>query len=482
MKTLVTPEQFKGRTGYFIFVDRFCRGCCSPPSPIEGRILKEWNDPLPNWWPNEKGEYLNNYFYGGDLKGITEKLYFLHLVLGVNLLYISPISKTPSSHHYDVEDQRIIDPWIGTMEDYKTMCKEAHKLGMLVCQDLVFNHMGAYSKIFQEALHNPESHYHNWFEWDENGEPVYWYGIKELPQCNKLNAEYQQYVLDVVETYIKAGADGIRLDLGEHLPKELMYKIMDRVKSINPNALVISEMWDLATENGNTQIFDGQAHGIMNYPLGDAICRWLRYGNWKHLVYTINEISKYPEEVQDVLWNFLDSHDNPRLANLLAAPGMKQDPLNGRLWQMEDQFMLPDGQCDTYAFRKFEACNDDKFDLKQAYELSKMASLMQYMMRGVPIVYYGTEVGLTGYKDPWNRKPYPWDSVNEEMLEHYTNIARVRNDNVDILKNGIVLVNADENEVEIIRKAEEKELRITINRCKTIKECKIFRINEIKIV
>ena len=87
------------------------------------------------------------------------------------------------------------------------MCQKAHKLGMLVCQDLVFNHMGAYSKIFKEALHSPESHYRNWFEWGENGEPIFWYGIKEMPQCNKLNPEYQEYVLSVVETYIKAGVD-----------------------------------------------------------------------------------------------------------------------------------------------------------------------------------------------------------------------------------------------------------------------------------
>src|SRR5699024_6984954 len=117
---LCTPEQFKGRIGYFIFVDRFCRGNELPPNPIEGRILKDWNDSAPNWWPNQQGEYPNNYFYGGDLQGITQKLSYLKMIFGVDLLYISPVSKTPSSHHYDVEDQRIIDPWIGTWEDYRT--------------------------------------------------------------------------------------------------------------------------------------------------------------------------------------------------------------------------------------------------------------------------------------------------------------------------------------------------------------------------
>lgn len=479
---LYTPEQFKGRIGYSIFVDRFCRGSSTKPTPMEGRILKEWNDPSPNWWPNERGEYPNNYFYGGDLEGITQKLSYLKMILGVDLLYISPVSKTPSSHHYDVDDQRIIDPWIGTMKDYEVMCQEAHKLGMLVVQDLVFNHMGSYTKIFQEALYNPQSHYRNWFEWGKNGEPIFWYGIKEMPQCNKLNLEYQEYVLSVVETYLKAGADGVRLDLGEHLPKELMYKIMDKAKSIKPEALIVSEMWDLATENGNRQIFDGEAHSVMSYPVGDAICRWLRYGNWMHFDYTVKEIAKYPKEVQDVLWNFLDSHDNPRLANLLAAPGMQQDPFKGRLWRMEEQFMLPNGQCDTYAFRKFEADNDGKFDLNKAYELSKMASLMQYVMPGVPIIYYGTEVGLTGYKDPWNRKPYPWDNINEDMLEHYSRLGRMRKENEDILKNGSMYSFADEERVAIWREAGDKRLEININRRKTIQDCRILRSIEIKIV
>lgn len=479
---LCTPEQFKGRIGYFIFVDRFCRGNESPLNPVEGRILKDWEDSVPNWWPNEKGEYPNNYFYGGDLQGITRRLSYLKMLFGVDLLYISPISKTPSSHHYDVDDQHVIDPWIGSWEDYKRMCDKAHSLKMLVCQDLVFNHMGAYSKIFQEALNNPNSHYHNWFEWGKNGEPIFWYGIKEMPQCNKLNHEYQEYVLSVVETYLKAGADGIRLDLGEHLPRELMYKIMDKAKSINPDVLIVSEMWDLATENGNRQIFDGEAHSVMNYPLGDAICRWLRYGNYMHFEYTVKELAKYPKQVQDVLWNFLDSHDNPRLANLLVAPGMQQDPFKGRLWRMEDSFMLPNGQCDTYAFRKFEAENDGKFDLSRAYELSKMASLMQYVMPGNPIIYYGTEVGLTGYKDPWNRKPYPWDNVNEDMLEHYSRLGRLRKKNEDILRDGSLDFYVDSKKAVIRRKKDGEEIEVSIYRDKTMKECKASKLVEIKIV
>ena len=183
------PERFEGRTGYQIFVDRFFREG-TPAEPIAGRILKNWNDITQNWWPDEDGEYRNSYFYGGNLKGIISKLDYLGS-MGFDLFYLSPISYTQTSHHYDVGDQRIIDPWIGTWEDFKNLCNVAHSKGKLICVDLVFNHMGINSKFFQEALKNPNSRFHQWFEWDENGNPILWFGFKDLPQCDKNNKDYQ---------------------------------------------------------------------------------------------------------------------------------------------------------------------------------------------------------------------------------------------------------------------------------------------------
>jgi len=111
-----------------------------------------------------------------------------------------------------------------------------------------------------------------------------------------------------------------------------------------------------------------------------------------------------------------------------------------------------------------------------------MASLIQYVMPGNPIIYYGTEVGLTGYKDPWNRKPYPWDNVNEDMLEHYSRLGRLRKKNEDILRDGSLDFYVDSKKAVIRRKKDDEEIEVSIYRDKTMKECKASKLVEIKIV
>ena len=465
------PQGFEGRTGYQIFVDRFCREG-SAPEPMEGRILKEWTDETPKWWPDEDGMYRNQYFYGGNLKGITERLHYLN-GMGFDLLYISPISQTPSSHHYDVGNQTKIDPWIGTEEDFRELCEKAHRRDMLICVDLVFNHMGSHSTFFQDALAKPNSKYHDWFEWDAEGNPVYWYGFKDMPQCNKLNPDYQEYVFSVCSFYLNMGADGIRLDLGEILPAEFLRKLRQRVKFINPNAIIVSEMWDLATHKENWQIGGDQVDSVMNYPLSDAILRWVRYGNHLHFDYTRQEIAKYPKCAQDVLWNFLDSHDMPRAINMLVADGMNQDPFSGRIWDIEENWRRtyrPYESFDTYGFRNWEKEKDNQFDNEFAQKELELASLLQYFMPGIPIVYYGTETGVTGYKDPFNRKSYPWQKLGGSLI-HYQRLGIFRKSQRSILAQGeITEFKVTPSTILVARKAEMGTLYLMINRTNSYQE------------
>lgn len=424
------PKRFKGRTGYQIFVDRFFHEGL-PVEPMEGRNLKNWSDAEPNWRPDEDGEYRNLYFYGGNLKGIIAKIDYLGS-MGFDLFYLSPISYTQASHHYDVEDQRIIDPWIGSWEDFEELCNIAHSKGKLICVDLVFNHMGINSRYFQEGLKKPNSRFHQWFEWDDEGKPIFWFGFKDLPQCDKNEEEYQEYALEVCKCYLKRGADGVRLDLGENFPPEFMRRLRRAVKKINPEALIVSEMWDLAIHKENPQIYGDQVDSVMNYPFSDAICRWQRYGNEKHLEYTWQELSKYPKAVRSVLWNFIDTHDTPRALNMLTAEGMLQNPFEGRIWDIEGPWRKAEG-FDTFGFRQWEANMDANFDLEVARKRLMLASLMQYFEEGIPVVYYGTEVGMTGYKDPHNRKPYPWNN-SPVLFDHYKGLGIFRKAHKDILK------------------------------------------------
>lgn len=477
--TYYVPERFKGRTGYQIFVDRFCNEG-STLIPMDERLLKEWNDEMPNWQPDEDGIYRNLYFYGGNLQGIISKLGYIKN-MGFDLIYLSPISFTYSSHHYDVEDQRIIDPWIGNLEDFKELCSKAHEKGILICVDLVFNHMGAQSKFFQEALRDNFSKYREWFEWDEYKNPIFWYGFKNMPQCNKYNSDYQDYAYRACEFYINMGADGVRLDLGENLPRDFMQKLRERVKKINPEVLIVSEMWDFATHKENPQIYGDQVDSVMNYPLADGIIRWIRYGNEKHFEYTYKELAKYPNQVQHVLWNFLDSHDTPRAINMIAGKGMNENPFSGRIWDIEGPWRKENAPFDTFSFRKWEADNDRCFEKEIAQKQLMLSSLLQYFMPGIPIVYYGTEAGVTGYKDPFNRKPYPWGSEDSVLLEHYRNLGNFRKKNYDVLANGETIeMIVTSTTLLMVRKTETSSLILVMNRTSTNQEnpIKYWNMNE----
>ena len=459
MDKIYIPNRFKGRIGYQLLVDRYCRAGPEPPA-MEGRRLKPWTDSVPDWWPDQDGEYRNEYFYGGNLQGIIQNLEYI-TKLSADLLYLSPISKTHTNHHYDVEDQRVIDPYIGTWDDFTSLCIKAHERNMLVAVDLVFNHMGAKSEFFQKALQGDER-YRNWFEWDERGNPIYWYGFKDMPQTNKLNPDYQEYACEVVEKYVTAGADCIRLDLGEILPKEFVQKIKQRARSINQEMLIVSEMWDFALFRSNPQIYDGQVDSVMNYPLSDAIIRWVRYGNHLHFSACMKNLAKYPKEVHDVLWNHLDTHDTPRALNMLAGNGMTENPFSGRIWDIEGPWRRNDG-FDTYNFRKWEAEND--FCLTdEAIKKLELAATAQFLMKGIPIIFSGTEVGVCGNKDPFNRKPYPWENENLWIRQFYAVLGNMRRSNRDILADGDIYTYADDRVLEIVRRSKAGIIVAFLNR------------------
>lgn len=456
MQDFYVPKRFKGRTGYQIFVDRYNRDNTKIPN-IEGRIIKDWNDATPNWWPDSDDIYRNNYYYGGNINGIIEKLESIKN-LGFDLIYLSPISATETSHHYDVSNQLEIDPYIGNLLDLKNLIEKAHSMGILISIDLVFNHMGAHSKFFKEAMAN--SNYREWFEWDGDN-PVFWYGFKDLPQCNKLSIAYQEYANYIIENYIDLGVDCLRLDLGEILPIDFMQNLRKKVKEKNPEVLIVSEMWELATTRENPQIYGDQVDSVMNYPMADSICRWTRYGNYGHFNYTQSELNRYPKNVQDVLWNFIDSHDTPRALNMLSSTGMLENPFEGRIWDIEGPFRRYD-QFMTYEFRKWESENN--YIDSMAFKKLELASLIQYSIKGVPIVFYGTEAGLMGYKDPFNRKPYPWGNSNQELMDHYTSLGIYRKDNYDVFADGDISIDVNDKVMVINRKNDSGAIYVALNR------------------
>ena len=453
-----------GRTAYQIMPDRFCKKDESLEA-IPGRIVKSWDDRTPNWQPEIDGEYYNNYFYCGNLRGITSKLDYIK-ELGFDLIYLTPIESSYSNHHYDPDNHLKIDQWLGTWTDFAYLCDQAHERGMLVVVDLVFNHTGIHS------IYHEDPKYKNWFKRKPNGDPVFWWNFKDLTECNTLNTDYQDAMTKVVERYLQLGADGIRLDLGENLPKEFLQAI-GRVKNKYPDVIFIGEMWGIATDKNDedAKILDGQLDSVMNYPLADGILRWTRWGFDGHFRYNFERVyQEYPVTVQNVLLNNIATHDTPTTMTMLVGEGMNGNVFDKQIWDIEAPWRTGNG-FDTYGFRKFEFDHDaivgEKYEI--AKKLTKIAIAILYTIPGIPCIFQGTEIADTGYKDPFNRKPYQWNKNEQDMKQFVTIMGTYRHENSDVLAEGKArIIRADAEVLVIERYLEEgNHIYLAVNRTNT---------------
>lgn len=479
-------QKWYGRTAYQIMPDRFFRSGPTPEPDIT-RKLKDWYDIMPDWKPDRDGEYRNQYFYGGNLKGIEEKLPYLK-DLGFNMAYLMPICQSRANHHYDVGDHDTIDPWLGTWEDFRSLCSTGNQLDIPITVDLVFNHTGSYSKYFSDEK------YDKWYKKTSTGKQIFWWGFTDMPECDCLNKGYQDAMKRVVEKYLEHGASAIRLDLGENLPEPFL-RTIGEVKNEYPELLIIGEMWGIATDKEDPKIFDGQLDSVMNYPMADAILRWTRYGAAGHFQYNFDRVYReYPIQVQNVLLNNVGTHDTPTTMTMLVAPRMNPDVFNKRIWDIESPWLQGE-KFNTYAFREYEATHDllCEADYELGKKREKVALAIMWNIPGIPCIFQGAERGGVGYKDPFNRKPYPWEIEElerhniiskemkeriHEMLKGYPTkeqyedlmffvkaLNRYRQANIDILGQGFVkLIRCDENVLILERYLGQKRLLVAVNR------------------
>ena len=377
-----TPEWYKEGIAYSIFPDRFCRKQTDNDC---GRHMEDWNT-LPYYIRNEDGSIREWNFWGGDLKGITSKLQYIKS-LGVSVLYLNPIFKARSNHRYDTADYFKIDPMLGTAADFRDLCRKAGKLGIHIILDGVFNHTGVDSPYFRE---HPD-----WYLHDANGIKCWW-GVKDLPEIDEMNPEFSEMICGddgVLKHWIKEGACGWRLDVADELPNEFLCRIRKAVKDAGEDNVVIGEVWEDASDKmdyGVRMHFLGgkQLDSVMNYPLRDDI-----------LAFTRNEISaaefasrqmsrmeNYPKEAFYGCFNCIGSHDRERLITLLGS-----------------------------------------------VKAVRFATVLQYAMPGVPVIYYGDELGLPGGPDPDNRRPMPW-GADSPLLKHFEALSSLRNTSVSLKK------------------------------------------------
>ena len=455
------PEWAKGIVWYQIFPERFSNGDKSndpaaekvfsndtfiPPDWKVSMWTSNWFEQA-DWEKNLGGKFRDRILqrrYGGDIQGIIDRLDYIK-ELGVGAIYLNPVFDAVSLHKYDgstfhhidinfghnpSHDEEIIKKevpdlpttWIWTSADsiFLKLIEEVHNCGMKIIIDGVFNHTGIQFWAFQDIVKNGErSKCKDWFivhsfddpstsknEFDYKG----WWGTKFLPEFNRtendLNSGPKQYIFHSTQRWMDPnndgdpsdGIDGWRLDVAREVPIGFWRDWRKLVKSTNPNAIIVGELWELSpdyiSENG---VFDA----LMNYNFAFAVNDFF-IANKKQIkvsefIDKLKEIDiTYPQVYLDVLQNLVDSHDTDRLLSMIVNPdrGYNRDA---------------DERNTNYSPAKPDAIH---------YEMQKLIAVFQMTYRGAPMIYYGDEVGMWGAIDPHDRKPMVWDglSYDDEVI------------------------------------------------------------------
>ena len=366
---------------------------------------------------------LNNDYFCGDLRGIEQKLDYLKS-LGVTCVYLNPIFEAQSNHRYDTADYEKIDPLLGTEKDFCSLCHSAEKLGIKIILDGVFSHTGDDSKYFNRysrydslgAYQSKSSPYFGWSKFNESPDDYEsWWGIKILPEVIEENPDFIDYITGsngIARKWLRLGAAGWRLDVADELPDEFLDSFRKAVKEEKTDALVLGEVWEDASNKSSygklrRYLLGDQLDSVMNYPFANAVIDFVREANAELFASRVMSIvENYPKEVLDVLMNHISTHDTMRAITALA------------------------GESCSFRDRKWQSTHSlDEKDYAYGVRLLKAASAIQFALPGVPTVYYGDEAGMQGYKDPFNRRCYPWGKENPELIEWYKTLGKVRAEN-----------------------------------------------------
>ena len=372
------PEWARGAVIYQIFPDRFYNA-------------DKTNDP-----PNSKrwGELpvTEDTFYGGDLRGIIEKISYLS-ELGIDAIYLTPIFSSPSPHKYDTSDYYQIDPHFGDFETFKELVDKCHERNIKVILDGVFDHCGYNFWAFQDVVQKGrKSKYRKWFRIYDfpirtHPQPTYetWgKGIWWMPRLLTENPEVKKYLIKVAVYWIeKAGIDGWRLDVASEVDHDFWREFRKAVKRANPEALLIGEVPHEVTPWLQGDQFDS----VMNYPFRAVMIDFFAKETIKVDVFDAilaKQRVEYKQQANEVLYNLLGSHDTIRFLSLCKG-------------------------------------KEEKMVLAITFQMTYL---------GMPAIYYGDEVGMVG--GDWSyldcRRAMVWDEVsqNRELLNHYKKLINIR--------------------------------------------------------
>jgi glycosidase len=519
-----TPDWMKEAIVYQIFPDRFFNGneknddakkYARGYEPIER--TKSWYELPDNPRIKEKdpSQYTgdgiwSNDFFGGDIAGIQKKLDYLQS-LGVNTIYLNPIAYAASNHKYDATNYQEIDPMFGTPEEFEAFTKELGRRGMHLILDGVFNHVaddsiyfdrygkydivGAYEywstvydlmnekglslkeaekeatkKFKKEGQKFSRYEFHHWFHIENEKVDVgtpnerykyqAWWGFDSLPEIKSVpgkavdhdselnNKPFAKYIMyennSVAKLWIKRGGSGWRLDVANEVDMEFWREFRKELKNQKlkrgatlkngEEPLILGEIWDDASK----YFIGDQYDSVMNYRFERAVMDFLKNGKAENAEAQLKAVQEdYPKEAFYALMNLMGSHDTPRAIFLLG---------NGT---------------DTYERAEW----DPNYNHELGKKRLKLAAIFQMGYPGAPTIYYGDEAGVTGSKDPDDRRTYPWGKEDKDLLRHYQTVGKIRQKHKDLFAYGDLFhVYAKDDVFVYLRKHNEKAAIIAINR------------------
>lgn len=461
-KDFKTPDWFKDAIVYQIFPDRFSKEGMDglKNTDRQGIIPRQWEE-TPYYKAEQfGGQYLANDFFGGSLVGIINKLDYLK-ELGITAIYLNPIFEAFSNHRYDVGDYERVDPILGTNDDFKRLCQEAKGRGIRIILDGVFSHTGSNSRYFNKegtypslgAYQSKDSPYYSWYSFKNHPDDYEaWWGIKTLPHTRELEPSFMDYILTsdkaIVKRWLDYGGSGWRLDVADELPPEFLRALRKAVKEKMPEAVIIGEVWEDATNKlsyGKLReyLLGEKLDSVMNYPLRGAIidfaCKRIDAAGFAMRLMSLYE--NYPREAFYSLLNFLSSHDVARIITLLADCQLPEDLTKDE----KAVFRLNRAQLDLAKKRLGNAL------------------LLLMTLPGVPCIYYGDEVGMEGYEDPFNRRTFPWQALDETILSLYKRMIKLRKDNRVLVTGEFEILYSYKSCLAFARYDKEKFLAVAVN-------------------
>ncbi len=468
-----TPAWAKGAVMYQIYVDRFFNGDKSNDVlDDEYTYIGEHVNAVKDWGRYPAAMDVRE-FYGGDLKGVYDKLDYLES-LGIEAIYLNPIFVSPSNHKYDIQDYDHVDPHFGVIVSdegdvlsqddkdnthatryidrvtnpknleasdlfFAKLVAEIHRRGMKVIIDGVFNHCGSFNKwldrehIYSKsnAEYSPgayevaESPYNSFFkfysnEWPNNDSYDGWWGHDTLPTLNyEESKKLEEYILNIGRKWVSPpfNVDGWRLDVAADLGHSAEYnhefwrKFREVVKQANPNAIILAE----------------------NY--GDSY-DWLQGDQW-------DTIMNYDAFMEPITWFLtgMEKHSDEYRQDSLGNPDYFFGAMRHNMARMGQQsYMISMNELSNHDHSRFltrtnkmvgrtQTLGPEKASENVNKAVFKEAVVMQFTWPGAPTIYYGDEAGVCGFTDPDNRRTYPWGNEDKELIQFHKDIIKLHNEN-----------------------------------------------------